>query len=138
MVQQLAQELADKPLLWGPERVLELHEDFDDYLAQIRRARTRTLVYFGLALLLTIALSIICLTVMGGVRVYPLTNFAWLADPGNALDLVLLPFNIVLASVARYWYLRQDKLMTLLTQAMVIERENEMAIRLLLNKRNNK
>lgn len=115
--------------------MLELHDDFSEYLAQIRRARKRTLAYFLLALTLTITLSLLFLGLANRSQSDDSTIMIWLSDPGNALDFILVPFNIVVASVARYWYLRQDKLMTLLTQAMVIEQENEMAIRLLLTKK---
>jgi hypothetical protein len=53
----------------------------------------------------------------------------------TALNLANFSLNFVVASIARYWFLRQDKLTTLLAEALVIENENETAIKLLLNQK---
>lgn len=129
----------------------ELHSDFESYLAQLKRARQRTLIYLGLALTMTVSFSVLCVLLANRIEVPSLgsafsempdigflsqfVNFSPYSAWNNALGTALFGIQVAITSLMRYWYLRQDKLITLLTQALVIEQETEVALRLMLSRR---
>lgn len=131
--------------------VQELHSDFESYLAQLKRARHRTLVYVSLALSMAVSFSILCVLLANRIEVpsfgsalnempdigllSQFVNFSPYSAWNNALGTALFGIQIAITSMMRYWYLRQDKLITLLTQALVIEQETEVALRLMLSRR---
>jgi hypothetical protein len=131
--------------------MFELQTDFEEYLAQLKRARQRTLIYLFIALGMTVTFSVMCVLLANQLHVpgfgqleIDLPDIGFLSqfiNPSpysswnNALGTALFGIQIAITSVIRYWYLRQDKLITLLTQALVIEQETEYALRLMLNNR---
>lgn len=127
----------------------ELSEDFDAYVHELTK-RNR----FALGVLITaagIALVLLCVSlglfafqdniVMAAIDAEEQSITARLAklvlnsEAMNALNLANVCANLAVAAAIRIWYTRQDKMTTLLTHAMVLEGENETAIRVLLNKK---
>lgn len=125
---------------------MDLSKDFQTYSEQNMRRRKRAIIYLAIALLLMTLSSVFCIFILsssffGSSAIIPdisipaLGEWGELSDAGNALGMTHFCFNLVVAGIARYWYLRQDKLTSLLTEALVLEDENEIAFKLLLNKR---
>ena len=116
-----------------------LQGDFESYLTELKKARRRTVVFLALAVIVTLFFSITSIALLlGGTLAAPFaapSQIMQYANVETSVNLAHFFFNIAVASLIRYWYLRQDKLTTLLTQAMVIEREHETAIRILLKQR---
>ncbi len=109
--------------------------DYESYLIELKRARRRSVVYLVIALAVTLTLGSMSLVLMlrnPGIGSMPTLQFV---NFETILNLAHFSLNIAVASMMRYWYLRQDKLTTLLTQAMVIEQKHDMAIRVLLKQR---
>ena len=125
---------------------MDLGADFQAYIDQNTRRRNRAVIYFWGAVFLTVVFGGISVTLLSskylgyGVKL-PEFEFPGLAELGQlnsaeaALNLAHFSLNLIVASMARSWYLRQDKLTALLTEALVLEEENETAIKLLLNQK---
>lgn len=131
--------------------MLDIHSDFETYLSKLMHARRRTLIYLVFALVMALAFSLLCVLLANNFRIpelQPLMDI--IPDVGflsqfvnpqpysswnNALGTALFGIQIAITSLLRYWYLRQDKLLTLLTQALVIEQQTEFALRLMLTRR---
>ncbi len=127
----------------------ELSEDFDAYVKELTK-RNR----FALGVLITgatIAMLLLCVSLgLFALQANPvlaviesdvqstMARFAKMvlnSEAMNALNLANVCANLAVAAAIRIWYTRQDKMTTLLTHAMVLEGENETAIRVLLNKK---
>ncbi len=127
----------------------ELSEDFDAYVKELTK-RNR----FALGVLLaaaSVAVLLLCVSLglfaLQGNLVLDvietdeqsiaarLANMVLSSEAMNALNLANVCANLAVAAAIRIWYTRQDKMTTLLTHAMVLEGENETAIRVLLNKK---
>ena len=125
---------------------MDLSEDFQAYVEQNTRRRKRAIIYLWTAAFLTILSSIFAILLLlapywGYAAQLPKVTIpgprklVQLNSADTALNLANFSLNFVVASIARYWFLRQDKLTTLLAEALVIENENETAIKLLLNQK---
>lgn len=112
-----------------------LQGDFDSYLDELRKARRRSVVFLALAIAITLFFGVASLWFLMSNQVGEPSGWFDFANIETTLNLAHFFFNVAVATLMRYWYLRQDKLTTLLTQAMVIEQKHTTAIRLLLKKR---
>lgn len=127
----------------------ELSEDFDAYVKELTK-RNR----FALGVLITgatVAMLLLCVSlglfalqanpVLAIIEADEQSTMARVAklvlnsEAMNALNLANVCANLAVAAAIRIWYTRQDKMTTLLTHAMVLEGENETAIRVLLSKK---
>lgn len=125
---------------------MDLGADFQAYIDHNTRRRSRAVIYLWTAVFLTmtfggVSIALLLSTYLGyglklpGIEIPALAGLGQLNSAEAALNLAHFSLNLVVASIARYWYLRQDKLTALLTEALVLEEENETAIKLLLNKK---
>ena len=125
---------------------MDLSEDFQAYVDQNTRRRKRAIIYLWTAAFLTILSSIFAIAVLSTsywghtaklpeIEIPGLEKLGQIDSAETALNFANFSLNFVVASIARYWFLRQDKLTTLLTEALVLENENETAIKLLLNQK---
>lgn len=123
---------------------MDLSKDFQAYVVQNQKGRRRAILYLWIAVFFTLTSSIACIgallpEILGptynipDLRISALGDWGRITDPENALNLASFSFNFVVASIARYWFLRQDKLTALLTEALVLEDEKETAIKVLLS-----
>ena len=126
-----------------------LSEDFDAYVAHLSR---RNSVAIGVLIGGMIAATILAVIYVASifyhvpgvgslqgllpeeVRQTPILSRLFQADNLDALHLSAVCANLAVAAALRIWYTRHEKMTALLTHALVLESEHEMAIRVLLQK----
>lgn len=115
--------------------VRSLSEDFETYVLDLT-ARNRRMLWLMIAATLAaiLAFAIFVWALVMRDLPWPL-NSLLRSDPGNALNMASLAANFAVATALRIWYLRQDKMTTLLTHAMVLDGASDTAIRVLLNRK---
>lgn len=126
-----------------------LSEDFDAYVQELTKRNRFALIILIIAA--SVAVALLCVSLglfafqdnilLAAIDAEEQSAMARLAklvlnsEAMNALNLANVCANLAVAAAIRIWYTRQDKMTTLLTHAMVLEGENETAIRVLLNKK---
>ncbi len=126
-----------------------LSEDFDAYVQELTKRNRFALIILIIAA--SVAVALLCVSLglfafqdnilLAAIDAEEQSVMARLAklvlnsEAMNALNLANVCANLAVAAAIRIWYTRQDKMTTLLTHAMVLEGENETAIRVLLNKK---
>ncbi len=125
----------------------ELSPEFDEYVEELtKRNRVALRLLVGATLTAVVLLAVFFgmqyldfrfeeLEQLQRAELPPVVALALQNDAMNALSLANISANLAVAAAVRIWYTRQDKMTTLLTHAMVLEGENETAIRVLLNKK---
>jgi cytochrome bd-type quinol oxidase subunit 2 len=114
----------------------DLSRDFDTYKSDLTRESRRAIWFLVAATLIALVLGVLAVAMY--ITNLQLPDFADRALRGsweNMLNIAHLSLNLAVAAALRIWYIRQDKMTTLLTHALVLEQENETAIRVLLNKK---
>jgi len=114
----------------------ELSQDFDVYKSDLKRESRRAIRFLVAATVIAFILGLLAVAMY--TTNLQLPDFADRALRGrweNVLNAAHLALNLAVAAALRIWYIRQDKMTTLLTHALVLEQENETAIRVLLNKK---
>jgi hypothetical protein len=127
-----------------------LSTDFDTYAAVLLRRNRLAMTVLMTAFVLTLALALLYVLEVLGMPLLPhiplgemiaRTGF-WSSvvapfvnlDDINALHLSALTAQVAAAASLRLWFTRQERMTTLLTHALVLEGENEAAIKVLLHK----
>lgn len=115
--------------------VKPLSEDFETYVLDLT-ARNRRMLWLLMAATIgaIVAFSIFVWAMLMRDLPWPMSALLR-SDPGNALNMASLAANFAVATALRIWYLRQDKMTTLLTHAMVLDGASDTAIRVLLNRK---
>lgn len=112
-----------------------LSQDFEVYVLELTKRNRRMLLLLIGATLLAIAAFLIFIWALLSQDLPGPLEFLLRQDAGNALSAANLSANLAVGAALRIWYIRQDKMTTLLTHAMVLDGASDTAIRVLLNKK---
>lgn len=115
-----------------------LTEDFESYVLDLTKRNRRLLVMLMATTAAAAIALLIFLLAQLNVDMPYFIDVALRGDSYHALNAANLAVNVAVGIAMRVWYLRDDKMTTLLTHAMVLDNEKEAAIRVLLSKKINK
>lgn len=115
-----------------------LTDDFETYVLELTKRNRRLLILLVAATAAAAVSLLIFVLAKLNIHLPHMLDAALRGNANNALNAANLAANLAVGIAMRVWYLRDDKMTTLLTHAMVLDDEKEAAIRVLLNKKINK